>query len=367
MAILSQLSSVPAFNSGVFSGTLSPRYIDKITAQIKAQFFNMRGAFPFAEFSKVILVLLFISVGQTTDNLILIRAIEESKTIGLPSHALDLFNIMPRNKFQSFSSNVKLEFTYLNNPWIKQAETLVTSGKFRTCLEILFSYIEFNKAVSTHWTANPTLPDKRHPFEMKSFFKWFSTRVVPTAAKPFLTLYTNQKEFTMSYSNCFTFFWDFKIIPTTNAFGQTLDFFDWNLFNNAPYTFSPLTPMLLELEVAELVRWYFDGKSKLRVLSPIPPTPSMRGNRPGSPVPPPPSPGPNNPGVLPPATPPAPSSPNPVANSISNRISVLQEFVNRRNSSFEYSQLISLINGLINLVEQFNTENVLDSSQTITV
>lgn len=315
MSILSQIASSPTFAVGIFQGSLSTSNFPSIIQQIKVEFFNFRPRFVRKDFENVLLGLLYLTLGQTTDMLVLRKGLNDLEVVGCPTHLLDLVNIMPKDAFQLFTSDVKLEFSVINNPWIIRAETLIRSGKFRNSLENIFSYLQASKASPSYWTPKAVITDKRHSYECTNIFNstYLSVNGIFTTIT---TFFLKKKDFTESYSNAFTFFFDFRIVPTTNRFSQILSFLEWNRFNQVNNEITPLSRAIIMAQTAELTRWYFAGNSKI----PVQISRSQQsGNRPPSVTRPPaappapqgrvPNPGPPRPNPPQPGTPPVPPVP----------------------------------------------------------
>jgi len=268
--MLQLTQSQPSFNSGIYQGTISARFLRPLILLLKQMFFNFKGpAFPTQSFVIVFICLIYHAFAPNGNSLERQQAEKVFNSQGCPKVLLDLYNLFPKGNIIRMSASVQLEFSFLNNGIFFLAERYITTGRLSKALFTIYSWLDANKATDKYQSTNCTLTSKQHKFEYVNLFEQ------PFRSSINLDLWSQAREYKTSYSNCFVFFLDFSIKTSLNPFNQTLDIFNFNLYNNTKFRFNGIGRLIQRDSVNQLIIWYFDGNQNLPQTDlprPVPPS-----------------------------------------------------------------------------------------------
>lgn len=336
-----QQTSIPNFASGTYSVKISDKYFPFICTVLEKVFYQFKGSiFPLSDYVVALVCLVYFSMKPQGKSLEWQRISQMFTEMGMPIHLFQLYNLIPDSNYIRLSPTMQLEFGYTTNPIFALAESYAPTA-LRNSLENIRAYFNANKQL-IYWKDNPlNLKDARHKYEITNSLALASNGTVLD-----VNIYSQSKDFKLSYSFCFSFFFDFKVLNTTNASGQTLDLASLNIFNNVKFLFQNITPAVFDDALNSLVRWYFDGNQNI-ALPPGPaprPVSQVRANPP-------------QPGQIAPQNPPAPPaapSPQPPTNIQSGPPALSRIPSIYTIEQFNLTEIIELFNRVLSVLNARN-------------
>jgi len=253
--VLSLLPAVSSFSSGLYQGQITPRHFKRISIELQRKFCQFRG--PKLSSTDIFITmcsLCYLCLNPEPNSTIHASGLSLLKLFGCPVFLHDLTNLLPKTNLIKLSSNISLEFSMINNPVLQLGERFIRTGKFSSSLQRLKYFFELNNAQKL-WKDEAVINMKKHPFE-------FTNTLIHNTNNTH-TYYSQSKEYKHTYTHCFSFFFDFRILSSFNAFGSNLDLNNWNLYNNTKFNFVIPNKTLVYAQINELVEWYFSGNQNL--------------------------------------------------------------------------------------------------------